>query len=160
MSQRGPRPNHGSLQRSRCPITESNVEATRIKGSLCSNFLWRRAFDFKILNFLNFLVSFLNLKYFPHSNARLLFRTDKIFKILDHMLRIRLSFKTFFLLPLYSKLFWIKDTYRYTFPERMSLTDRDTPHRLDLIDKNLSAGYPNGNESISRIQIPLGYFNL
>ena len=54
------------------------------------------------------------------------------------MLRIRLSFKTFFTFPLYSKLFWIKDT----FPERMSLTERDTPHRLELHDNNLSVGYP------------------
>ena len=135
---------------------DAHAKASRIKSSLCSNFLWRGLFDLKFLNFLNFLGYFLNLKYFSHSNARLLFRIDKIFKILDHMLRIRLSFKTFFLLPLYSKLFWIKDT----FPERMSLTDWDTPHRLDLIDKNLSTGYPNGNESISRTEIPLAYFNL
>ena len=54
------------------------------------------------------------------------------------MQRIRLSFKTFFSFPLYSKLFWIKNT----FPERMSLTERDTPNRLEPPDNHLSVDYP------------------
>ena len=120
-------------------VYRTNDFSTEFKVHYARFFLWRRYLDLEILNFPIFLRIFcLHFKYLSHSNARLLFRLDKIFKIRDHMLRIRLSFKTFFGFPLYSKLFWIKDT----FPERMSLTERDTPNRLELKDSHLLVCYP------------------